>query len=73
LAWHLMLYTRVLKLEMGYHEKRVLPRLKRVEDISDGVKPINIRALYEKIDFLFWKVAGYARQIHDWNINFKYL
>ena len=37
-----------------------------------GLKPINIRAVYEKIDFLFWKVAGYARQIHDWNLNFKY-
>ncbi|MCP4673658.1 MAG: NAD(+) diphosphatase [Desulfobacula sp.] len=37
-----------------------------------GLKPINIRALYGKIDFPFWKVAGYARQIHDWNLNFKY-
>jgi len=37
-----------------------------------GLKPINIRALYEKVDFLFWKVAGYARQVHDWNLNFKY-
>jgi NAD+ diphosphatase len=37
-----------------------------------SVKPINIRALYEKIDFPFWKIAGYARQIHDWNLNFKY-
>lgn len=41
-------------------------------DPEIGLKLINIRALYGKIDFLFWKVAGYARQIHDWNINFKY-
>jgi len=37
-----------------------------------GLKSINIRVLYEKVDFPFWKVAGYARQIHDWNLNFKY-
>ncbi|MBT3805936.1 MAG: NAD(+) diphosphatase [Desulfobacula sp.] len=37
-----------------------------------GLKPINIRAIYEKIDSLFWQVAGYARQIHDWNLNFQY-
>ncbi len=37
-----------------------------------GFQPLNIRALYGKVDFLFWKVAGYARQIHDWNQNFKY-
>ncbi len=37
-----------------------------------GLKPINVRALYEKVDLLFWSTAGYARQIHDWNLNFRY-
>ncbi len=36
------------------------------------LRSLNIRALYEKVDVLFWKVAGYGRQIHDWNLNFKY-
>ncbi len=41
-------------------------------DQDIGLKSMNVRALYEKVDLLFWNVAGYARQIHDWNLNFKY-
>jgi len=33
---------------------------------------INLRALYTRVEDIFWFMAGYARQIHDWNINFKF-
>ncbi len=33
---------------------------------------INIRSLYTKVEDIFWHMAGYARQIHDWNANFKF-
>ncbi|MCD4721271.1 MAG: hypothetical protein K8S13_15630 [Desulfobacula sp.] len=42
------------------------------ETVTDMYKFINLRALYGKIDNDFWSIAGYARQIHDWNINFKF-
>jgi len=33
---------------------------------------IKLRALYTQVEDIFWRVAGYARQIHDWNINFQF-
>jgi NAD+ diphosphatase len=42
------------------------------EPVPDMYKFINLRALYGKIDNGFWSIAGYARQIHDWNTNFKF-
>ncbi len=42
------------------------------ENIPDKYKMINLRALYGKIDNGFWSIAGYARQICDWNMNFKF-
>ena len=33
---------------------------------------INIRSLYNRVQDCFWHMAGYARQIHDWNTNFKF-
>ncbi len=33
---------------------------------------IKLRALYTSVEDIFWLMAGYARQIHDWNINFKF-
>ncbi len=37
-----------------------------------GFKPVNIRALIDRVESCLWAVACYARQIHDWNLNFKY-
>jgi len=42
------------------------------ENLSDHYQLINLRALYGKIDNDFWSISGYARQIHDWNMNFQY-
>ncbi len=33
---------------------------------------IKLRTLYTWVEDIFWFMAGYARQIHDWNINFKF-
>lgn len=41
-------------------------------EMKSGLEPVNIRALYGRIEFAFWETAGYARQIHDWNLNFRY-
>ncbi|MBT3486884.1 MAG: NAD(+) diphosphatase [Desulfobacula sp.] len=40
--------------------------------LSVSYKLINLRSLYGKIDIAFWSIAGYARQIFDWNIHFKF-
>jgi len=40
--------------------------------LPDHFKWISLRSLYGKIDNGFWSIAGYARQIYDWNINFKF-
>lgn len=37
-----------------------------------GYKLLNLRALYGKVDIDFWTISGYARQIHDWNLNFQF-
>jgi NAD+ diphosphatase len=42
------------------------------ESLPYGYKLINLRSLYGKIDNGFWGISGYARQICDWNINFKF-
>lgn len=44
--------------------------------ITESTEPaftsVNFRGLYGKMNFdIFW-IAGYARQIHDWNINFSF-
>lgn len=33
---------------------------------------IKLRSLHNRVEDIFWLMAGYARQIHDWNINFKF-
>lgn len=33
---------------------------------------IHLRSLWGKVDPEVWHIAGYARQIYDWNRNFKY-
>ncbi|MCP4718485.1 MAG: NAD(+) diphosphatase [Desulfobacteraceae bacterium] len=33
---------------------------------------ISIRSLFTRLEDIFWQMAGYARQIHDWNTNFKF-
>ncbi|MBU2627879.1 MAG: NAD(+) diphosphatase, partial [Proteobacteria bacterium] len=38
----------------------------------DRYKLMNLRALYGRVDNGFWSLSGYARQIHDWNMNFKF-
>ena len=40
--------------------------------LSGKYKFINLRSLFGKIDPMFWSIAGYARQIFDWNINFQF-
>lgn len=40
--------------------------------LSGNNKFINLRSLFRKIDPMFWSIAGYARQIFDWNINFQF-
>lgn len=42
------------------------------DNLSDNYQLINLRALYGKIDNGFWSISGYARQIHDWNMNFQF-
>ena len=42
------------------------------DNLPDKCKLINLRSLYGQIDPTLWSIAGYARQIHDWNINFKF-
>lgn len=41
-------------------------------DLPEPYKLMNLRALYGKIDNGFWSISGYARQIYDWNMNFKF-
>ncbi len=33
---------------------------------------INLRSFYARGEEIFWQMAGYARQLYDWNINFKF-
>ena len=40
--------------------------------LPDFYKLINLRSLYGKIDNGVWIISGYARQIHGWNMNFKF-
>ena len=35
-------------------------------------KFINLRSLYTGVAEIFWQMAGYARQLYDWNINFRF-
>lgn len=43
------------------------------DDFGDkGFKPVNIRSLIDGVESCFWHAAGYARQIHDWNLNFTF-
>ena len=42
------------------------------EYCPDQYKFINLRALYGKIEDKLWLVSGYARQISDWNLHFKF-
>jgi NAD+ diphosphatase len=41
-------------------------------DHFEKFKRMNIRVLIENVDLTFWQAAGYARSIHDWNLNFRY-
>ncbi|WP_300455162.1 NAD(+) diphosphatase [Desulfobacula sp.] len=40
--------------------------------VPEPYKFINLRSLYGKIENGFWRIAGYARQINDWNMNFTF-
>ncbi len=40
--------------------------------LTDEFQMMNFRGLFGKTDFNFFWVAGYARQIFDWNMNFKF-
>ncbi|MCP3872271.1 MAG: NAD(+) diphosphatase [Desulfobacteraceae bacterium] len=42
------------------------------KELPEEYEWINLRALYGKTDDMFWTIAGYARQIYDWNMNFKF-
>lgn len=40
--------------------------------LEGPLRPVNFRGISGKLDAeMFW-TAGYARQIHDWNMNFKF-
>lgn len=41
-------------------------------NVPDKYKLINLRSLHGKIDNGFKDISGYARQINDWNMNFKF-
>ena len=41
-------------------------------DLPEKYQMISLRALYGKVDADFWSISGYARQIHDWNLNFQF-
>jgi NAD+ diphosphatase len=41
-------------------------------EVPEPYKLINLRSLYGKIENGFWRIAGYARQINDWNLNFTF-
>lgn len=38
----------------------------------EGYKWVRLRALYGKVDDTIWGIAGYARQMNDWNRDFKF-
>jgi NAD+ diphosphatase len=42
------------------------------DKIPSGHEFIKLRSLYTWIEDIFWLMAGYARQIHDWNMNFQF-
>jgi NAD+ diphosphatase len=44
----------------------------RDRDVPEQYELIPLRSLYGKIDHGFWGISGYARQIHDWNMNFTF-
>ncbi|MFA5903556.1 MAG: NAD(+) diphosphatase [Desulfobacula sp.] len=44
----------------------------RPENLPEGYQLANLRSLYGKVDMNFWSISGYARQIHDWNLNFQF-
>ncbi|THB80296.1 MAG: NAD(+) diphosphatase [Desulfobacteraceae bacterium] len=43
-----------------------------IRNLPDHYQLLNFRALYGKVEEALWLIAGYARQICDWNLNFKY-
>lgn len=48
------------------------PEPPATESMEPAFHSVNFRSLYGKMDFdIFW-IAGYARQIHDWNMNFTF-
>ena len=44
----------------------------RPEKVPARYALINLRSLYGQVETDFWSMAGYARQIHDWDMNFKF-
>ena len=44
----------------------------RPEKVPDRYELINLRSLSGRVETDFWSMAGYARQIHDWDMNFKF-
>ena len=67
--------------DMGLHSFRFIGTYNRADcycasinhrDFPGNYRLVNLRALYGKVDTDFWSISGYARQIHDWNLNFQF-
>lgn len=50
----------------------MLYRIEELPKMKSDFRFINIRTLLSLLDSDMWFVAGYAKQIYDWDINFKY-
>lgn len=42
------------------------------KEVPDGCQYVNLRKLLVSVSPGFWEVTGYAKQIHDCHVNFKY-
>ncbi len=67
--------------DMGLEALRFFGRYNETDCYCAHIKPetlpgnyrlINLRSLYGNVDMDFWVISGYARQIHDWNLNFQF-
>nr|NJM02370.1 hypothetical protein [Desulfobacula sp.] len=67
--------------EMGLGGVRFLGRYDSIDcwcarmgpsDLPEKYRMVSLRSLYGKADADFWSISGYARQIHDWNLNFQF-
>jgi len=42
------------------------------EIFPEKYRRVSLKTIYGKVDADFWSISGYARQIHDWNLNFQF-